>query len=46
MKKIHADQEDTDIRIKRSQITQDLKDGKLEEEWVTIEVTEQITISF
>lgn len=33
--------DDTEIRIKRSQIAEDLRDGKLEEEWVNVEVTEQ-----
>ncbi|MFX3674114.1 MAG: ATP-dependent protease ATPase subunit HslU [Paenisporosarcina sp.] len=33
--------DDTEIRLKRSQIAEDLRDGKLEEEWVTVEVTEQ-----
>lgn len=32
--------EDTEIRIKRSQIAEDLRDGKLENEIVTVEVTE------
>ncbi len=32
--------EDTEIRSRRTQIAQDLKDGKLENQWVTIEVTE------
>ncbi len=35
--------EEVEIRSKRSQILQDLKAGKLEEEWVTVEVTEQNT---
>jgi ATP-dependent HslUV protease ATP-binding subunit HslU len=33
--------EDTEVRLKRSQIAEDLRDGKLEEEWVNVEVTEQ-----
>lgn len=33
--------DDTEIRLKRSQIAEDLRDGKLEEEWVNVEVTEQ-----
>lgn len=33
--------DDTEIRSRRAQIAQDLKMGKLEEQWVTIEVTEQ-----
>lgn len=33
-------QEEPEIRTRRAQIAQDLKDGKLEEQWVTIEVTE------
>ncbi|QUG41078.1 ATP-dependent protease ATPase subunit HslU [Psychrobacillus sp. INOP01] len=36
-----ADVEDTDVRIKRSQIAEDLRDGKLEEELITVEVVEQ-----
>ncbi|MDI2589267.1 ATP-dependent protease ATPase subunit HslU [Psychrobacillus sp. NEAU-3TGS] len=36
----NSDVEDTDIRLKRSQIAEDLRDGKLEEEIVTVEVTE------
>ena len=32
--------EEKEIRSKRTQIAEDLKAGKLEEEWVTIEVTE------
>lgn len=32
--------EDTDVRLKRSQIAEDLRDGKLEDEIVTVEVTE------
>lgn len=35
--------EDVEIRSRRSQVKQDLKDGKLEEQWVTVEVTEQQT---
>lgn len=38
--------EETEIRSKRSQITEDLKAGKLEEEWVTVEVTENQTSLF
>ena len=33
-------EDDSEIRSRRSQIAQDLKDGKLENQWVTIEVTE------
>ncbi|MCM3315806.1 ATP-dependent protease ATPase subunit HslU [Rummeliibacillus stabekisii] len=36
-------EEDTQVRLKRSQIADDLRNGKLENEWVTIEVTEQQT---
>jgi ATP-dependent HslUV protease ATP-binding subunit HslU len=36
-----ADVEDTDVRLKRSQIAEDLRDGKLEEEFITVEVVEQ-----
>ncbi|WP_144509265.1 ATP-dependent protease ATPase subunit HslU [Bacillus sp. FJAT-22090] len=35
-----SDTEDTDVRLKRSQIAEDLRDGKLEDEIVTVEVTE------
>jgi len=38
--------DDTEIRLKRSQIAEDLRDGKLEEEWVTVEVTEQAPSMF
>lgn len=33
--------EESEIRSKRSQVAADLKAGKLEEQWVTVEVTEQ-----
>ena len=33
--------EETEVRSKRAQIAIDLRNGKLEEEWVTVEVTEQ-----
>ncbi|KQL35507.1 MULTISPECIES: ATP-dependent protease ATPase subunit HslU [Bacillaceae] len=33
--------DDTEVRLKRSQIAEDLRDGKLENEIVTVEVTEQ-----
>lgn len=36
-----ADVEDTDVRLKRSQIAEDLRDGKLEDEIITVEVVEQ-----
>ena len=36
-----TDLEDTDVRLKRSQIAEDLRDGKLEEEFITVEVVEQ-----
>lgn len=36
-------EEDNEVRLKRSQIAEKLRDGKLENEWVTIEVTEQQT---
>ncbi|MCZ8539527.1 HslU--HslV peptidase ATPase subunit [Psychrobacillus sp. FSL K6-2365] len=36
-----TDVEDTDVRLKRSQIAEDLRDGKLEEEFITVEVVEQ-----
>lgn len=32
--------DDTEVRSRRTQIAEDLKAGKLEEQWVTIEVTE------
>ncbi|SFQ18265.1 ATP-dependent HslUV protease ATP-binding subunit HslU [Psychrobacillus psychrotolerans] len=35
------DVEDTDVRLKRSQIAEDLRDGKLEDEFITVEVVEQ-----
>ena len=38
--------EDTEIRLKRSQIAEDLRDGKLEDEWVNVEVTEQAPSMF
>lgn len=38
--------DDTDIRLKRSQIAEDLRDGKLEDEWVNVEVTEQAPSMF
>jgi ATP-dependent HslUV protease ATP-binding subunit HslU len=34
-------QEDTQVRVKRSQIAEDLAAGKLEQEWITVEVEEQ-----
>ncbi|KOS69476.1 Clp protease ATPase [Lysinibacillus contaminans] len=33
--------DETEVRSKRAQIAIDLRNGKLEEEWVTVEVTEQ-----
>ena len=33
--------EETEVRSKRAQIAIDLRNGKLENEWVTVEVTEQ-----
>ncbi|MEK4485169.1 ATP-dependent protease ATPase subunit HslU [Psychrobacillus sp. FSL H8-0484] len=36
-----TDTDDTEVRLKRSQIAEDLRDGKLENEIVTVEVTEQ-----
>jgi len=41
-----SSQEEVEVRSKRSQIAQDLKAGKLEDEWVTVEVTEQNTSLF
>lgn len=35
------EQEDAQVRVKRSQIAEDLAAGKLEKEWVTVEVEEQ-----
>ena len=40
------EQEDVEVKSRRSQVAQDLKDGKLEEQWVTIEVTEQAPSMF
>lgn len=34
-------QDDSEMRTRRSQVRQDLNAGKLEEQWVTVEVTEQ-----
>ncbi|WP_102692672.1 ATP-dependent protease ATPase subunit HslU [Rummeliibacillus pycnus] len=34
-------EEDAQVRLKRSQIADNLREGKLENEWVTVEVTEQ-----
>ncbi|WP_419958198.1 HslU--HslV peptidase ATPase subunit [Psychrobacillus psychrotolerans] len=36
-----TDVEDTDVRLKRSQIAEDLRVGKLEDEFITVEVVEQ-----
>lgn len=36
--------EDTQVRVKRSQIAEDLAAGKLENEWVTVEVEEQMSM--
>lgn len=33
--------EETEVRLKRSEVTDRLREGKLEEEWITVEVTEQ-----
>lgn len=41
-----SSEEETEIRSRRSKIKQDLLDGKLEEQWVTVEVTEQQTPFF
>ena len=38
-----SSREEVEIRSRRSQVAQDLKAGKLEDEWVTVEVTEQTT---
>ncbi len=38
--------DDTEVRLKRSQIAEDLRDGKLENEWVNVEVTEQTPSMF
>ncbi|PUB18167.1 HslU--HslV peptidase ATPase subunit [Paenisporosarcina sp. OV554] len=38
--------DDAEIRLKRSQIAEDLRDGKLEDEWVNVEVTEQAPSMF
>src|SRR4029079_7352863 len=37
----NSSSEETEVRSKRAQIAIDLRNGKLEEEWVTVEVTEQ-----
>ncbi len=39
-------QEEAEVRSRRAQIAEDLKAGKLEEQWVTIEVTEQAPSMF
>lgn len=33
--------EETEVRIKRSEVADRLREGKLEDEWITVEVTEQ-----
>ena len=33
--------EEADVRNRRTQVSEDLRNGKLEEQWVTVEVTEQ-----
>ncbi|RHW39655.1 ATP-dependent protease ATPase subunit HslU [Lysinibacillus yapensis] len=38
-----SNQDDSEMRSKRSQVKEDLNAGNLEEEWVTVEVTEQNT---
>ncbi|MGE7769717.1 ATP-dependent protease ATPase subunit HslU [Viridibacillus arvi] len=38
--------DDTEVRLKRSQIAEDLKVGKLEDEWISVEVTEQAPSMF
>lgn len=38
--------EEVEIKSRRRQVAQDLKDGKLEDQWVTIEVTEQTNSMF
>lgn len=40
------EQEDVEVKSRRAQVAQDLKEGKLEEQWVTIEVTEQAPSMF
>lgn len=48
--KMDQDEEDpsaeAEVRIKRREIAADLRDGKLETEWVTVEVTEQTPSMF
>lgn len=39
-------QEEAEVRSRRVQVAEDLKAGKLEEQWVTIEVTEQVPSMF
>ncbi len=39
-------QEEAETRSRRAQVAEDLKAGKLEDQWVTVEVTEQTTNMF
>ena len=41
-----SQQEESEVRSRRMQVAEDLKAGKLEEQWVTIEVTEQAPSMF
>ena len=40
------DAEDVTVKSRRSQIAQDLKEGKLEKQWVTVEITESTPSMF
>ena len=40
------DSEDTEVRSRRAQIARDLQNGKLESQWVTIEVSESMPSMF
>ena len=44
--KNESPQEEAEVRSRRAQVAEDLKAGKLEEQWVTIEVTEQAPSMF
>ena len=44
--KQEQDAEDVTVKSRRSQIAQDLKEGKLEKQWVTVEITESTPSMF
>ena len=44
--KVEQDAEDVTVKSRRAQIAQDLKDGKLEKQWVTVEITESTPSMF